>query len=348
MTVLDNQMARFRLIKARLLLGFFIILGYNGCTSPTKEISLSGETMGTTYSIKIVPVNKIHKERIQQDVDSILVNLNRQMSTYIPGSEINQFNAYLGTMPFQISPEFYQVVERAFYWTHLTNGAFDIAILPLSSTWGFGPRGMSTSPTDREIQSALRSSGYEQLVLHLSGIQKLNPNVQLDVNAIAKGFGVDVIASYLTGISISNYMVEIGGEVYCSGVNSNGTVWNIGIESPNKSNRELLGIVYLNNQAIATSGDYRNFHLSDEKVISHVIDPRSGKPVTTVPSASVISDHCMDADALATALMVMGKEDGMELIESLDKTEALMVIRNDDGSLEEFMSSGFELIASQD
>ncbi len=341
-------MVEIRLIKARLLLGFFILLGIAGCSRSLTEISLSGHTMGTTYSIKIVTGKKIDSEIIQQDIDSILININRQMSTYILGSEINQFNAYLGTIPFQISPEFYQVVKRAFHWTHLTNGAFDITILPLTTAWGFGPRGIASYPTNLEIQSAIRRSGYEQLVLHLSCIQKLNPNVQLDVNAIAKGFGVDVIASYLTEKDISNYMVEIGGEVYCSGVNSHGSVWNIGIESPHKTNRSLLGIVDLDNQAIATSGDYRNFHKSDERIISHVIDPRNGEPVTTVPSASVITDNCMDADALATALMVMGRVDGLNLIESLDGTEALMVIRNDDGSLEEVTSSGFKFINDQE
>ncbi len=341
-------MIKNKLIKARLVLGFLILFGLIGCSRSPKEITLLGKTMGTTYSIKIVSEVKIDEKIIQHDIDSILVNINSQMSTYIPGSEINQFNEYQGTAPFLVSKEFYQVVDRAFHWTHLTNGAFDITIMPLSTAWGFGPKRVSSSPSDLDIKSALRSSGYEQLILHLSGFQKLNPNVQLDVNAIAKGFGVDVIASYLNRVNISNYMIEIGGEVYCSGINRKGEIWNIGIQSPNNVNQGFLGIVNLDNQAIATSGGYRNFYMLGEKMISHVIDPRSGETVTDVSSVSVIGENCMDADALATALMVMGEEDGIKLIESLNGTEALMVIRNDDGSLEEFMSSGFKLITSQD
>ncbi len=335
-------MFEIKMIKARLLLGFFILLGFSGCSRSPIEINLLGETMGTTYSIKIVSDEKIDEEIIQHDIDSILVSINKQMSTYIDGSEINQFNAYQGSAPFQLSPEFYQVVERALHWTHMTDGAFDISIMPLSTIWGFGAKRVFSSPSELDIKSALESSGYEQLTLQLSGLQKLNPNVQLDVNAIAKGFGVDVVASYFSRVNISNYMIEIGGEVYCSGVNRKGEIWNIGIQSPNNINQGFLGIVTLNNQAIATSGDYRNFYMSEGKVISHVIDPRTGETVTDVSSASVIADNCMDADALATALMVMGKEDGIKLIESLNGIESLMVIRNEDGSLEEVMSSGFE------
>ncbi|HDY75639.1 MAG TPA: FAD:protein FMN transferase [Candidatus Marinimicrobia bacterium] len=341
-------MIKIKMIKAQLLLGFFILLGFNGCSRSPNEIDLLGQTMGTTYSIKIVSEENIEEEKIQHDIDSILVSINKQMSTYINDSEINQFNAYQGSAPFQLSPEFYQVVERAFYWTHLSDGAFDIAIMPLSAAWGFGPKRVSSSPSELDIRSALKSSGYEQLILHLSGLQKLNPHVQLDVNAIAKGFGVDVVASYLSRVNISNYMVEIGGEVYCRGVNQKGEIWNIGIQSPNNVNREFLGIVSLNNQAIATSGDYRNFYVSEGKTISHVIDPRSGETVTDVSSASVIADNCMDADALATGLMVMGEEDGMKLVESLNGIEAMMVIRNDDGSYKEVMSTGFKFTSVQE
>lgn len=341
-------MIKIQMIKARLLLGFFILLGLSGCSRSQKEINLHGETMGTTYSIKIISGKKIDDEKIQYDIDSILVSINKQMSTYIDGSEINQFNAYQGSTPFQLSLEFYQVVERALHWTHLTGGAFDITIMPLSTAWGFGTKRVFSSPSELDIKSALESSGYEHLILHISGLQKLNPKVQLDVNAIAKGFGVDVVASYLSRVNISNYMIEIGGEVYCHGVNRKGEIWSIGIESPNNINQGFLGIVNLNNQAIATSGDYRNFYMSEGKIISHIIDPRSGETVTDVSSASVIADNCMDADALATALMVMGTEDGIKLIESLNGMEALMVIRNDDGSLEEMMSSGFEFISIQE
>jgi len=341
-------MSEINVIKVRLLLGFFFLLGISGCSRSPKEINILGETMGTTYTVKIVSEEKIDKDKIQHDIDSVLIMVNNQMSTYVVDSEINKFNSFRGSTPFQLSPEFYQVVERAFHWMHLTEGAFDITIMPLTTAWGFGTRRDFSIPSELEITSALKNSGFDQLMLQLSGLQKLNPDVQLDVNAIAKGFGVDVIATYLTGVDISNYMIEIGGEISCSGVNRRGEIWNIGIQSPTNGNQGFLGIVKMNNKAIATSGDYRNFYISEGKTISHIIDPHSGETVTDVSSASVIADNCMDADALATALMVMGKEDGINLIESLNGMEALMIIRDEDGSLEEVMSSGFEFTSVQE
>ncbi len=329
--------------KARLMSGFFILIGLIGCSLSNKEISFSGETMGTTYSIKVIANKKINREKFQKDIDSILIELNNQMSTYIDNSEINQFNRYEGNDPFQLSPQFYQVVKRALYWTDLTKGAFDITVMPLTSIWGFGPSGLNSPPSKGQLMDAMRNSGYEHLTLHLSGLQKTTPKIQIDVNAIAKGYGVDMLASYLNEKQYVNYMVEIGGEVYCRGLNLKGFHWNIGIQSPSNINHDFLGIVYLYDQAIATSGDYRNYYISDGQEVSHIIDPRSGESMTHIASASVIAKNCMDADALATALIVMGEKEGMKLIESLEGIEALMVVHQEDNSLKNIMSNGFDL-----
>ena len=303
--------------------------------------------MGTSYTIKIITQeSKIDVENITFQIDSILVEINNQMSTYIKNSEINRFNQYTGRDPFQLSSEFYRVVERALFWTEKTHGAFDITILPLVSIWGFGPGSEQSLPSENEVLTALNYSGYDQLTLHLSALQKNNSNVQLDVNAIAKGFGVDELSAFLDYNGFNNYMVEIGGEVFCKGVNVKGEIWRIGIESPNRKDTDFMHIVSLKNRAMASSGDYRNYYSTPSGNVTHIVDPRTGRPVSEIAAATVIAENCMDADALATALMVLGVENGLALIEKLDEVEGMLVKRNEHMELEKVYSSGFKSVNS--
>jgi len=342
MTALDNSVLKFKLKKAQLILGFFIIIGFIACTQNHKEIVIDGLTMGTSYTIKIVSHDsQINVDNLSYLIDSVLVKINNQMSTYIDNSEINRFNQYTGTNPFQLSPEFYHVVERAFYWTEVTNGAFDIAILPLVSVWGFGPKGRKSIPSEKDVKTAMNQTGYDQLTLHLSTLQKNNPKVQLDLNAIAKGYGVDALSLLLSNSGFNSFMVEIGGEVYCSGLNKNGNVWSIGIESPSQEEPNLLETISLRNSAIASSGDYRNYYSTPSGNISHIMDPRTGQSVSKIAATTVMARNCMDADALATALMVMESKEGLNLIEKLTGIEAMIVIRGEKGELKKMYSSGF-------
>lgn len=343
MIVLDKYLHKYKLIKAQFILGFFIIIGFYTCTQKPKEVVIEGLTMGTTYTIKIISnVSEINVKNMTNLIDSVLVEINNQMSTYIEHSDINRFNRYTGTEPFPLSSEFYRVVERALYWTEKTHGAFDIAILPLVSIWGFGPSGKQSPPSENEVLAALNYSGYDQLTLHLSAVQKNNPNVQLDVNAIAKGFGVDEVSRFLNFKGFNNYMVEIGGEVYCKGVNNKGKIWRIGIESPNLNDTDFMSVVSVKNKAMASSGDYRNYYSTPSGNVTHIVDPRTGKPVSEIAAVTVIADNCMDADALATALMVMGEENGLALIEQLDEVEGVIVVRTENMELETIYSSGFK------
>ena len=343
MTVLDKYFYKFKLIKAQLILGFFIFIGFNACTQKPKEMVVEGLTMGTSYTIKIITQDfQINAEHITYLIDSVLLEINNQMSTYIENSEINRFHHYSGKDPFLLSPDLYRVVERALYWTEMTEGAFDITILPLVSIWGFGPDTGQSIPSDADVKTALNQSGYDQLTLHLTAVQKINPNVQLDLNAIAKGYGVDALSLLLDNNGFTSYMVEIGGEVFCKGVNKKGKVWRIGIESPNRAEPGLIETVSLQNNAIASSGDYRNYYSTSSGKISHIMDPRTGQPASTIAAATVMAGNCMDADALATALMVMGAEDGINLIEKLVGVEAMIVKRSEDMELEKMYSSGFK------
>jgi len=295
------------------ILFFLLITILSSCS--TKEIieySFVGTTMGTSYSVKIIEVKNKALENVKAKVDSILVDVNNNMSTYIPNSELSKFNSYNDTTWFSTSKELVQLFSEAIEISNLTNKSFDITIGQLVNLWGFGPtRNKNKIPTTKEINILLRDTGIDKIKIHIKNqnIKKLESKLYCDLSAIAKGYGVDKLAEYFDKLKFNNYMIEIGGEVRTKGTNLKKDKWKIGISSPNNNNLEA--IIELSNYSMATSGDYLNYFEKDGYRYSHTIDPRTGKPIThNLASVTVISENCRYADALATAINVMGPEEG--------------------------------------
>jgi len=341
-------------MKNNIIINTAIIIFGLSCSESLYQIELSGLTMGTTYNVKIISnnIDSNYKKDLHNEIDSILDRINHQMSTYIYNSEISTFNNTESTEPFYISEEFSYVVKRALHWATTTEGAFDITLVPLLYLWGFGPgqKGGLTDvfPDEATIQKRKTHMGYDKLIISKNNLQKTDPYVKIDLNAIAKGFGVDAICSFLNSKGMKNYMVEIGGEVRCLGFNQKKKSWLIAIENPeiNNSNNNVRWAVPLNNMSMATSGDYRNFYEIDNERYSHEIDPRSGYPAQTkIASATVIASSCIDADALATALIIMGIDKAMNLIEKTNNIEAFLIIRKDKEGYETIKSSGMKIEA---
>ncbi|MDP7036874.1 MAG: FAD:protein FMN transferase [Candidatus Marinimicrobia bacterium] len=344
MIALDNYRVISINYKAQLMLGFGI-LGMLGCQNKSEEFIIDGYTMGTTYSVVYV-LDHFHPgaDLIQRKVDSLLNQLNQQMSTYIADSEISNFNSWKQSDPFAISSEFSEVVHRAQNISRLTNGAFDITVMPLVRLWGFGPefKGSIRIPTEEEINKIKINTGSDKLVTVQSAIKKKNPELEIDLNAIAKGFAVDQMSILLETLNINNYLVEVGGEIRCRGRNRNGNKWSVGIDTPefdNLAKRKIEIALSVSDLAVATSGDYRNYFEKNSKMYSHIIDPVTGHPAqSSIASATVIAPYCTEADAWATALLVLGK-DGIKMIEELKDFEAILFIRK--GELfQQIMTSG--------
>jgi len=305
--------------------------------------------MGTTYNIKINSdrLDIQYKDKLSGQIDSILISINQQMSTYLYDSEISTFNNNESTAPFKISNEFSYVVERALHWAKTTEGAFDITLVPLLYLWGFGPgqKGglKDVFPDEKTINNRKVHMGYDKLSINNNFLQKKDPFIKIDLNAIAKGFGVDAICNFLNSKGINNYMVEIGGEVRCVGYNQNKKSWMIAIENP-ENNNKIKWAVSLKDVSMATSGDYRNYYEIDNERYSHEIDPRSGYPAqTNIASATVVAPNCVDADALATTLIILGIDKAIQLIENTNDTEAFLIIRKDKDNYETIRSSGMKI-----
>lgn len=291
--------------------------------------------MGTTYSIKYLSKDGTG---YQQEVDSLLFVFNQSLSTYILNSEISQFNR--DTVFYFELPFFLPVLKESKRVYVATDGAFDPTVMPLVRAWGFGPD-QSQMPDSSKIDSLLQYVGFDKISFDSKMVTKSKPGVELDFSAVAKGYGVDVIGMWLAEHGISNYFVEIGGEVKCKGVNNEGKSWRIGIEDPTReiNSRSTKAIVELQNRAMATSGNYRNYYVVDGIPYSHTIDPASGFPVRNVLlSATVFADDCITADAFATAFMVIGLEKAKKIIEENPKIDGFLIYSDKTGKLRTFTS----------
>jgi thiamine biosynthesis lipoprotein len=311
-----------------------------------KEHLLTGATMGTTYHIKIIAPRTDEMAAVQKRIDLRLEEINRSMSTYRNESEISRFNnlADIGT-PFAVSADFLKVMQAADDIYDLTTGAWDATVYPLINLWGFGRSGpIAVAPSQTAITKALGKVGFNRLdVLPNGHLKKHHPHVTVDLASIAKGYGVDVAAEVINDLGYRNYLVEIGGEVYAAGRRQDGNPWKVGINQPQKgaSATQIYKALNLEDSAMATSGDYRNYIEIGGRTYSHIIDPRTGYPVTNgVVSASVIAPNCTLADGLATALMVMGPQEGIRLLNELGDAEGLIIVRRRNGTLVEYGSKG--------
>ncbi|MGD9044444.1 MAG: FAD:protein FMN transferase [Desulfobacterales bacterium] len=310
---------------------------------------IEGRTMGTTYHITVVADDLEGVAGLKEKIDVRLEGINRIFSTYIEDSEISRFNALnKADEKFRVSDDFIQVMNAGRKIHQLSEGAWDATVSPLVNLWGFGPtRRQTRRPSVSEIKALMQNIGFDHLrTVEPHFLVKNLAAVTLDLNSIAKGYAVDQVSALIASAGHKNYLVEIGGEVYAAGVRPDGKYWRVGINRPQKDAafNEVYKIVSIDNQAFATSGDYRNFFEIDGVRYSHVIDPRSGHPVSNgVVSVSIIADNCTLADGLATAIMVMGVENGISLINRLDNVEGLIVVEESDGSLNDFYSTAFKV-----
>ncbi|MEO0393097.1 MAG: FAD:protein FMN transferase [Pseudomonadota bacterium] len=314
-----------------LVLSFLILLA--ACGPDDTTVRISGETMGTTYNVVLVaPRPELTTGQIEAAISDTLAQVNAQMSNWDPDSEISRFNAAQTTDPVSISPALAQVVRAADDIHRASNGRFDVTLTPLIELWGFGERRPeSPVPSDAEITQALALVGQARLLRinrDTASLTKTNGKASINLAAIAKGYGVDAVAARLEKLGIDDFMVEIGGDLVTAGNNPLGGRWRIGIERPQVGSRRVEQLVDITDQGLATSGDYRNYFEQDGVRYSHIIDPRTGRPIThNTASVTVVAENAMLADAWATALLVMGQDQGLVLAERLGLA-TLFIARN--------------------
>jgi len=324
---MSEKLLRMRFIKTSpfrfvLLLVVLLLIWFGRSVQKVSNPSWEQPTMGTLCHITIsgsIPKNEL--AALREKIDAELETVNQRMSTWQSDTEISQFNHFQSLEPFSVSPEFLTVVRRALKIAEITDGAFDPTVKPLVDHWGFGSRQMSNIEyeiSNDEVACIMEFIGWKKVRLSNDTLIKLHPKLQLDLSAIAKGYGVDAVAEVIHSSGRNDFLVEIGGEIVVSGLNRERNPWRVGVESPNAANGDgVFQTLELLDGAMATSGDYRNFRIrEDGSRFSHIIDPITGHPAETdVASVSVLANSCMDADAVATALFVMGSEKSFQWLD---------------------------------
>ncbi len=326
-------------LTVRLLI--FLVAVLCSCqNAPSKYIYNEGSVYGTIYHIVYESRNG---KDMHDEIKNKLGEYNRTFSTFDTVSVISKINH---NKPVKINSTFLECFNRSMEISKITGGAFDITTGPLVNAWGFGPE-KRKEMTPAKIDSLLKITGYKKIRLQEGKVVKENPDMKLDMSAIAKGYTCDLLAGFLAGKGCKNYMVEIGGEVVAKGKNEKGRVWTIGISKPDEmaffNAGDIQAKVQLPEHALATSGNYRNFYVKDGKKYAHTIDPATGRPVQhSLLSATVLAGNCMDADAFATAFMVMGLEESIEIAREIPAVKVYFIYADEEGTNQVFLSDGFE------
>lgn len=302
---------------------------------PAEVHELRGSAMGTQFSVQIAEsLIDEQRESLQPAVDEAIARVEQTMSTYLLESEVSQFNASDSTDWFPVSGTLCTAVREALRLSEVTGGAFDPTVGPLVNLWGFGPEPVQVRPpAEADIESTSARVGYARLQADCArpALRKEVAELFVDLSAYAKGLAVDSVADLLERHGFRHYLVEIGGEIRTSGFNSRGEPWAVAIETPEPGRSRVHRVVPVSGKAVATSGDYRNFFEYEGERYSHVIDARSGRPpMHDLASVTVVADSAAYADAMATALMVLGPEEGMELAER-EQVAAYFQVRTEDG-----------------
>lgn len=312
------------------------------CTKEEKlqSTTLRGLVFGTSYKI----VYSGSEKNYQQSIDSLFYLVNSSLSTYTPTSDISKINN--GDTTIVIDDYFLEVFNKSKIIFKETNGFFDPTVGNLVNSWGFGPKNEINNLTKNEVEAQMQFVGFDKVTTANKKVIKENPNIYLDFNAIAKGFGIDVIGRFLESKKIGNYLVEIGGEIRARGKKVNGELWRVGFENPNTDgSRSISKLINLSNKSMATSGNYRKFRITEEGIkYVHTVNPKTGFATeSNLLSVSVIAKKdCADVDAYATAFMAMGLERTKEFLSSHKELEVILVFFNKKGEIEEYTTNTYK------
>lgn len=341
-TTRGSRITHFKL-GLQLLVVMIVSLSILGCSEPKLTNStFKGQTMGTFYDIKLAhfPLTKSEQSSIHTEINRRLEQVNDQMSTYRPHSELSRFNVSQAVNDFPVSEGTARVVAESIRIHEITSGAFDITLGPLVNLWGFGPNNLpQEKPTAEMIKAAQSRVGIEHLSNTQNTLSKNIDTLYLDLSGIAKGYGADVIAEYLESLGIENYIVGLGGDLRAKGINANNLSWQIAIEKASTTEHSVQHVVAVGNNAIVTSGSYRNYYDLNDERFSHTIDPITGLPAQhNLVSVTVIHPSAMTADGFATAFMAMGVEQGIKLARQ-EKLAVYMIYKSGDDFKEVYTDS---------
>jgi len=318
----------------------WIAAGLTGCRLERRPVSEMWTPMGTYATVSVPADEQARLSLCTEMAKSTFCELEKTLSVYDPDSEISRLNQAAGRSPVVVSGHTRHMLELSTYYGELTGGAFDVTVSPLIQLWGFSGGQAPVKPhSPATIAKALSKTGYRHLVISNETAFLDTAGMSVDLGGIAKGYAVDVCFEQLLLGKIPNVMVNLGGNLRCNGVARKGRPWNIGVQNPFRD-EEIVGTINLTGgRAVATSGNYERFVVIEGKRYAHIIDPRSGYPIEGMAGVTVISEKAVEADALSTALYVVGINEAAELLARAPTSHALLI--PDEQPIRILVSSGF-------
>ncbi|MFH0838895.1 MAG: FAD:protein FMN transferase [Candidatus Omnitrophota bacterium] len=306
-----------------------------GCAKPLATVKETRLCLGTVVGITAQGVSKKDIHFAVEEAFKEVASLEAILSKYDTRSDIYSINtSTVKTKPFKVAKESFELIKKSKEFSRISNGAFDITVLPLLELWGFGNKKVITIPTDSEIQSTLHFIGSDKIILDEDNqaISFLHNSMKIDLGGIAKGYIVDKAAEVLKRHGVQNGLVDAGGDLYCFGGNTKNLRWRIGLQHPRNKDK-IIARLELKDKAIATSGDYERFIMLEGRRFSHILNPKTGYPVEDIPmSVTIIAGDCMSADALATTVFVLGPAEGLTLLNNTANVSGIIISRAPNGS----------------
>lgn len=335
------------MIRRFIIIVFIILLFFNCCKKTVTYDNFAGFIQGTTYSMVFGNDGRFKPENLKSEAEKILHDFDMSLSLYVDSSVLSKINRNEDVI---LDKFFIAAFEKSVEITKLTDGAFDITVGPLVKAWGFGPDAHK-SFSESKRDSLLKLVGMDKVKIENGKLIKTDPGMNLDFNAIAQGYSVDIICRFFDSKGIKSYLVEIGGEVRVKG-DKQGVLWRIGIDRPSDDNNipgnDLQAVISLKDRSLATSGNYRKFYVENGIKYSHTIDPRTGYPAKNqLLSATIIADDCATADGIATACMVMGKDKTIEFLGSHPEFDAFLVYSDDKGNYQTWSTEKLKRFISE-
>ncbi len=335
-------MLKLKVAGTSMISGILIPLLIAGCSGGEKLYRDTRPLMGTIVEISICHTEEPQALIVLQKAFEEMARIENMMSQYREGSEISRINAQAFGHPVKVSDELFDLLQESVKYNKITHGAFDISVGPLMKLWPFYKEGIIL-PTRQEITAALRSVGTDKIRLDAKEktVEFSQPNMALDLGGIAKGYAVDRAIRIIKAAGVKCALVNAGGDLYALGKKPDGTKWRMGVQHPRELDR-LVCAFDIENEAIATSGDYERFFIKDGRRYCHILDPTTGMPATGSVSVTIQANNATQADALATGVFVLGPERGLDLVESLPGVEGAVIFQGGDGKLQVSISSGFK------
>jgi len=335
-------MLKLKVSGTSMISGILVPLLMAGCSGSEKLYRDARPLMGTIVEISICHTEEPQALIVLQKAFEEMARIENMMSQYREGSEISRINAQAFGHPVKVSDELFDLLQESVKYNEITQGAFDISVGPLMKLWPFYKEEI-VLPSPQKITAALRSVGTDKSRLDAreKTVEFSQPSMALDLGGIAKGYAVDRAIKVIKAAGVKCALVNAGGDLYALGKKPDGKNWRMGVQHPRELDR-LVCAFDIENEAIATSGDYERFFIKDGRRYCHILDPTTGMPATGSVSVTIRANNATQADALATGVFVLGPEKGLDLVESLPGVEGAVIFQGGDGKLQVSISSGFK------